>query len=170
MAARSGNFSTRQAGAASAIAWLSFSIRSRSLAYGHDPWTAWVHAEPFHWWQTLSACLPPCPQWRAYGRRLAAMPSRMRDIHAADHIAPWNMMRRTDRRMDTHNHSSASLASSALLLSGAQRSGAKGTSMEPSRYLVGPSAPGIRSNSNTSVGNHNVAHALGISTTPDMWP
>ena len=50
------------------------------------------------------------------------------------------------------------------------RSGARGTSMEPSRCLTGPSAFGIRSHSNMSVGSQSVAQAFGMSTTPEIWP
>ena len=50
------------------------------------------------------------------------------------------------------------------------RSGASGTSIEPSRNFVGPSAPGIRSYSKTSVGSHSVAQAFGMSTTPEICP
>ncbi len=51
-----------------------------------------------------------------------------------------------------------------------QRSGAKGTSTEPSSCFVGPSAVGIMSKSKISLGNHKVAQALGMSTTPEIWP
>ncbi|WP_074219094.1 hypothetical protein [Rhodovulum sp. ES.010] len=44
----------------------------------------------------------------------------------------------------------------------AQNSGASGTSMDPSRYFVGPSAPGFTSNSKMSVGSQSVAQALGM--------
>ncbi len=49
-------------------------------------------------------------------------------------------------------------------------SGDMGISMPPVRCLVGPAALGITSNAKMSVGSHSVAQALGISTTPDMWP
>ena len=45
-----------------------------------------------------------------------------------------------------------------------------GMSIEPSRKRVGPAALGLMSNSKMSVGNHSVAHALGMSTTPLMCP
>ncbi len=50
------------------------------------------------------------------------------------------------------------------------RSGASGISIEPSRCSFGPSAFGFMSNSKMSVGSHSVAQALGISTTPEIWP
>jgi DNA-binding CsgD family transcriptional regulator len=43
-------------------------------------------------------------------------------------------------------------------------------SMLPSRCLIGPAALGLMSKSKICVGNHKVAHAFGISTTPLMWP
>jgi hypothetical protein len=49
-------------------------------------------------------------------------------------------------------------------------SGDIGISIPPVTCFVGPSEPGITSNANMSVGNHNVAQAFGISTTPEMWP
>ena len=49
-------------------------------------------------------------------------------------------------------------------------SGDIGISIPPVRCLVGPAALGITSNAKMSVGSHSVAQALGISTTPDMWP
>lgn len=36
--------------------------------------------------------------------------------------------------------------------------------------LVGPAAHGMTSKSKMSVGSHKVAHAFGMSTTPEMWP
>ncbi len=51
-----------------------------------------------------------------------------------------------------------------------QRSGARGTSTEPSTNFTGPSAFGIMSQSKISFGIHSVAHAFGMSTTPDKWP
>ena len=41
---------------------------------------------------------------------------------------------------------------------------------EPSRNLVGPAAPGLMSKSKISVGIQSVAQALGMSTTPEIWP
>jgi hypothetical protein len=49
-------------------------------------------------------------------------------------------------------------------------SGDIGMSIPPLMCLIGPSAPGITSNAKMSVGSHNVAQALGMSTTPEMWP
>ena len=49
-------------------------------------------------------------------------------------------------------------------------SGDIGMSTPPLMCLTGPSAFGITSKSNISVGNHKVAHAFGISTTPLMCP
>lgn len=45
-----------------------------------------------------------------------------------------------------------------------------GMSMLPSRYLTGPEAFGLMSNSKICVGSHRVAQALGTSTTPLIWP
>ena len=42
--------------------------------------------------------------------------------------------------------------------------------MSPLICLMGPADDGMTSKSKISVGNHNVAHALGTSTTPEMWP
>src|SRR5690606_28816758 len=46
----------------------------------------------------------------------------------------------------------------------------KGTSIAPDTFAPGPSALGLSSISKISVGNQNVAQALGISTTPLMCP
>lgn len=76
--------------------------------------------------------------------------------------------------IDWHNVSLTFAGESAPGWSGSSgsvyRSGASGTSMEPSRYLVGPSALGIISHSKISFGSHSVAQAFGISTTPEIWP
>jgi hypothetical protein len=45
-----------------------------------------------------------------------------------------------------------------------------GITTEPSKNFVGPAALGLMSKSKICVGNHSVAHALGTSTTPLMWP
>ena len=47
---------------------------------------------------------------------------------------------------------------------------ASGTSVLPATLCCGPSTPGLRSKSKMSVGSHNVAQALGTSTTQLMWP
>jgi hypothetical protein len=49
-------------------------------------------------------------------------------------------------------------------------SGDIGMSTPPLICLMGPDAFGMTSNSKMSVGSHNVAQALGMSTTPEMWP
>ena len=49
-------------------------------------------------------------------------------------------------------------------------SGDMGMSTPPLTCLTGPSAPGITSNAKMSVGSQSVAQALGMSTTPEMWP
>src|SRR4051794_14710068 len=49
-------------------------------------------------------------------------------------------------------------------------SGDIGISIPPSNCLVGPAAHGMTSKSKMSVGSHKVAQALGMSTTPEMWP
>jgi len=51
-----------------------------------------------------------------------------------------------------------------------QRSCDSGTSTPPLICLTGPEAFGPMSNSNICVGNHSVAQALGMSTTPLMCP
>ena len=50
------------------------------------------------------------------------------------------------------------------------RSGASGIVTPPLMPPDGPSMPGLMSNSKISVGSHNVAQELGMSTTPLMWP
>jgi len=49
-------------------------------------------------------------------------------------------------------------------------SGDMGMSTPPLTCFTGPAALGMMSNAKISVGSQSVAQALGISTTPDMWP
>ena len=49
-------------------------------------------------------------------------------------------------------------------------SGDSGRSKPPLMCLIGPAALGMMSKSKISVGRYKVAQALGISTTPEMWP
>ena len=49
-------------------------------------------------------------------------------------------------------------------------SGDNGISTPPFTCLIGPAALGMMSKSKISVGSQSVAQALGISTTPEMWP
>lgn len=50
------------------------------------------------------------------------------------------------------------------------RQATRARSTPPPTWAIGPDAFGFMSNSKISVGSHSVAHALGISTIPLMWP
>ena len=59
---------------------------------------------------------------------------------------------------------------SRTLRAGITCPGEIGIWMSPVMCLIGPADDGMMSKSKISVGSHSVAQALGMSTTPEMWP
>jgi hypothetical protein len=74
------------------------------------------------------------------------------------------------RKRESGRKAAPAVSASGTFCSRRYLSGDMGMSMPPLMYVNGPSALGITSNAKMSIGNHNVAQALGISTTPEMWP
>ena len=140
-----------------AISCLSRSNRSSDRAHLISSFS--VHARSARWWPLPCACRHPSSPALARSASRARPMIRNPDRVADRHNRPSDEVRQTDHTARMNIHRPA-----------CQRSAASGTEIEPSSIFFGPSAPGMTSKSNISVGNHNVAQALGMSTTPEICP
>ena len=115
----------------------------------------------------------------------AALVRRMRAPHASLHASESGRGEdrsrrlvptlRAGRRLGIGRHRArrgkwAATVAKILVDRHGYRSGASGIVTPPLMPPVGPSMPGLMSNSKISVGSHSVAHEFGMSTTPLMWP
>ena len=82
------------------------------------------------------------------------------DMERARELAKQLHDRNAERQIRTAPHPVA----------GSYLSCESGIWMSPLMCLIGPADDGMTSKSKISVGSHNVAQALGTSTTPEIWP
>ena len=125
------------------------------------PRTASARWRCVRWWRGRRAARHPCRTGTGRTAAPAAPGRRTRRKAAAPGTPPSGAPPRTGRSAGSRTRRWAWRD---------HRSGASGMSTPPLMPPLGPSAPGLMSKSKISVGSHNVAQELGMSTTPLMCP